>query len=261
MVGQCEIIKKINTLTLDTFPKTLMLAGGYGSGKHTIMRLIADKLQLTIINISDNLNIDTITEIYTDTEPHIYCIEGNLITEQEESVILKFLEEPPVNAYIIILCENKYSMLNTILNRCQIWELKAYSIDELKQLTTNEDLLNVVLTPGEIIDWESQPISEITNLCNLMIEKIPDSNFANVLTISNKLKFTKDSVGYDVRLVGRILSMCALNKIITTKEAKYYPIYDKINKFNNSYVGVCRDKKKLFEHLLTELKEEFFNEH
>ena len=46
--GQSKLLNIVNNFTLDTLPHTILLEGLKGSGKHSIVSYIADKLNLQI---------------------------------------------------------------------------------------------------------------------------------------------------------------------------------------------------------------------
>lgn len=66
IIGQEKICTKIDNLTLDQFPRSLMLVGAGGGGKHLICKYIAEKFSLTAVDITDTLNLETIEELYKD---------------------------------------------------------------------------------------------------------------------------------------------------------------------------------------------------
>ena len=64
IVGQEHIISLIDKSTVDTFPKSLILLGEYGSGKHTISDYISNRLNLTTPELAKkylDLKVDAIT--------------------------------------------------------------------------------------------------------------------------------------------------------------------------------------------------------
>lgn len=58
---------------------------------------------------------------------------GQNITHVAQNALLKVLEEPPANTIIILLVENKESILPTILSRCSLIELNADSKNQLTE--------------------------------------------------------------------------------------------------------------------------------
>ena len=57
IIGQDSLISKINNLTLDSFPRSIILVGEKGSGKHLICSYISQKFELDVIDISLSLDL------------------------------------------------------------------------------------------------------------------------------------------------------------------------------------------------------------
>ena len=199
MVGQEKLISNINSLTLDTFPHTLLLVGERGSGKHLIVDYIGNHFGFEVIDVTDDISLELIDTITLRIEPKIYLIDGTLLTEKKENVLLKFLEEPVKNSFIIILCEAPQQLLPTIINRCRRWDLAKYSKLDLSQfLDDPNDVKSAILlddvanTPGQIIEFQKQDLTNIIGLCNTIIDKIAGANCQNTLTITNKIAFNHE---------------------------------------------------------------------
>ena len=77
IIGQEIICNKIDKSTLDTFPRTLMLVGSKGAGKHLICSYIADKFNLMQLDITDEISLELIDEISQRVEPYLYLIRVN----------------------------------------------------------------------------------------------------------------------------------------------------------------------------------------
>ena len=75
IVNQDRILDYINSKSIDTLPKTILLEGKSGSGRHTIAKYIADKFNLIINDISECITLDTINEAYLKIEPYLYIID------------------------------------------------------------------------------------------------------------------------------------------------------------------------------------------
>ena len=72
MIGQEKLKKHIASLDMDTFPRSIILLGLRGSGKkHFINHFIQPKLNISIIDITQNISQETISEIYMKPEPSI----------------------------------------------------------------------------------------------------------------------------------------------------------------------------------------------
>ena len=254
--GQEKLCQKIDSLTMDTFPRTILLLGEYGSGKHTIVNYIANKFNLEIEDISDNLTLETIDNITQKVSPKIYVINSKKLTVKNENVILKFLEEPLKNAFIIVLCEHKSSIIPTVWNRCQIWELSTYDKDFLTAFTqdNNEYLLRIANTPGKVMEYQHYPLKEMFDLAYKIFNNIKNANFANVLTISRFIAFKNEKDKFDFNLFLDILLEACKEMYWNNKvTSDVYWLTSNLN--NNKYIFNI-DKKALFEHYLIELKQQ-----
>jgi DNA polymerase III delta prime subunit len=63
--------------------------------------------------------------------------EAQLLTPEAQNALLKVLEEPPANTFIILETETKEALLQTILSRCQIITLEE-DPKKLSENTINE---------------------------------------------------------------------------------------------------------------------------
>lgn len=256
--GQERICNKIDSLTMDTFPRTLLLLGEYGSGRHSIVKYIADRFKCEVEDISSKLTLEYIDTINQRVTPMIYVIDSKELTIKNENVILKFLEEPLKNAFIVVLSETKYNIIPTILNRCQVWELATYGQDFLKSFITDvtvdyDTLLKVANTPGKVIEYQTYPIKEMIELSHKIFSNIGRANFANVLTLSRFIAFKNEKDKFDFNLFLDVLllvskEMCDQNFKDCTQ------IYFLTNNLNNNKHIFNIDKKALFENYLIELK-------
>ena len=86
------------------------------------------------INQKNNKNfigIDEIRNIKSDIivkpvecKSKVYIIKNaHKMTEQAQNALLKTIEEPPVNVYFILLCDNSEKLLDTVRSRSQIVKL------------------------------------------------------------------------------------------------------------------------------------------
>ena len=72
MIGQINLINKLNKYSIDTFPRTTLLIGDKGSGKHLICDYISKNiLKLPLYELKD-LSNELITEINLSSNPYIY---------------------------------------------------------------------------------------------------------------------------------------------------------------------------------------------
>lgn len=245
---QDKIINYIDNCTLDTFPHTVLIQGDKGGGKHLICNYISKKFGYDLIDITDKLTLETITEIYLSNQINFYLIDSDNISIKEQNVILKFLEEPCINAFILII--NSYNqLLNTIKNRCFKLSLNRYTKEQLQTFinqSTNPLILQISTTPGQITEYINSDFDGMQEFANKIFEHIKTANISNCLTIPNKIFFSKEEPDkYDINLFCMILLY----------QSKFdYKVYNLTNQLvNNLYIPHV-NKKNLFEKYLVDLK-------
>ena len=256
IIGQEKLCSRIDDLTLDTFPRTLMLVGPEGSGKHLLVDYVSKKLNLQVIDITTSLNQDYIEELYNRVEPYIYLIKANELSVKEENTILKFIEEPLKNSYVILIAETDIGILPTILNRCQIWYLQNYSRETLKQFLTtdNEYILTIANTPGQVIDLCNTSFNDMLELAHKIVSKIEIASVANTLTLSNKIGFKKEANKFNVNLFVTVLTQTIVDCCKNTNDQRYVSAYMLTSELKKKLAVKNLDTKALFEKYLINLR-------
>ena len=256
IIGQEKICSRIDSLSLDSFPRTLMLVGPRGGGKHLITKYISDKFNLTMIDITTTLDQTSIEELYNRVEPYLYIIRANELSVKEENTILKFLEEPLKNSYIVLLAETDIGILPTILNRCQIWYLQNYTKEFLRTFLTTGDeyVLNVANTPGQVKELLETPFNDMLQLCDTIITKIHVASVANTLTLSNRMKFKNETSKYDLTIFINILLERLVEVCKNNADPKYTKAYMLTSELSKKIAIKNLDTKALFEKYLIQLR-------
>ena len=98
----------------------------------------------------------------------IYIInEAAKLNPASANSILKFLEEPEENIIAILITDNRYKVINTILSRCQIISFKnnTYEIDENEK---NEEYLEAI--NKFVLYYENNHIDTLLNIKNLWFD-------------------------------------------------------------------------------------------
>ena len=256
---QKKLYDRVDTQTLDTLPRTLLLLGEYGCGKRTLVKYICDKFTLHSEDISDKLTLEYIEEINQRVHPTLYTIDCSKLTVKNENVILKFLEEPLKNSFIILMAENRYSIIQTVLNRCQVWEFEGYPQEYLDSLiasygfTDKELIAEVANTPGKIEEYKTYPLVDMVALATKVFNSMQVANFANVLTIGRFIAFKNEKDKYDFNLFSSIL-LAVSKRLVVSGVSNSYGVYELTSKLNNDKYIFNVDKKSLFEKYLIELK-------
>lgn len=264
MIGQDILINRIENITIDTLPRSLILLGEVGSGRHTLFNLIKERLNLPAFDITKNISKDNIDEIYLKVEPILYLIDLDNISIREENMILKLVEEPLKNAYIIFIAKTKTTILPTILNRCQLWELEKYSEEQLRYFLTTvfdnyPDYFNIIdfcTTPGQLIQMQklNYNINDIINLCNKIIDYIGNARFSNTLTLTNKLSFDSEADKWDYDIFIKIFQYVIKERIKKEDNIKLFNVYKVINQLIRDSQISHINKKQLFENCLFTLR-------
>jgi DNA polymerase-3 subunit delta' len=189
----------------------------------------------------------------------MYIIDCSKLTVKNENVILKFLEEPLKNSFIILKAESRYSIIPTVLNRCQVWEFESYPQEYLDSLISTYGfgdkniVTEVANTPGKINEYKDHPISEMIALANKVFNSMPVANFANALTIGRFIAFKNEKDKYDFNLFLSILLVIS-KRLVMNGHPRGYEVYDLTRKLNNNKYLFSADKKSLFDNYIIELK-------
>ena len=266
MIGQAKLLQRLNRYTIDSLPRTLLFEGEKGCGKHLFANYISVKLTTPIIDMTNDINNEFIENTYTNVFTTIYLIDSSVITEKQQNTLLKFLEEPPMTARIILLTEDKNFLLPTIVNRCLCLKFDNYSTDELKIFAQStfghidenklQIMLNVARTPGKLISLNSSNLEDTFKLCDMIPDKINLASLPNTLSIANRLNYKDDYSKVDVDVFLKLLNNRILEKYKVNKQDKYIKMY---NIIQDSIVKLRKDlrlnKQDLIENLLCKLWE------
>ena len=256
VIGQEKICNLIQSATLDDFPRSLMLVGAKGGGKHLICKYIADKFGLITVDLTDQLDLETIEELYNRVEPYLYIIRVNEISVKEENTILKFLEEPLKNSFIVLIAETDMGILQTILNRCQIWHLQNYTREYLSTFISggSEYILEIANTPGQVIELSKTDFSSMIELADKIIDKISVASITNTLTLSNKVGFKNDPDKPDVKLFVDVLLSRFASRCKQYNDRRLVSGYHLTNTLQRNLQIKNLDYRALFENYLIELR-------
>lgn len=250
-----NLIHEIDSYTLSDLPHSILLSGDYGSGKHLLCKYIADKFNLEIRDITDSLTYETLEEINLSGRIYLCMIDLTNPTTKDMNTILKFVEEPQVNIYNVLLCKDG-NVIETVKNRCITFNIKKYTVDELKTFTDKNCDFEIFDTPGKVIDFNvNVDFDRVFKLADNIVMNIGRANYANILTIPKNIGFAKDDIDKcNIDIFMRILSKRFLRKYFNDKDLKYRDAYIVTNKYFNDISLPHVDKQRLFEKYLFELK-------
>lgn len=257
IIGQKLLLNKINSFDFTTFPHSSIILGEQGSGKHLMVNYIATKLGLDLIDITENITTDTLNEIYLSSIPSLYLIDSSLITEKEQNILLKIVEEPSPISFIIILSETKLRLLDTLINRCISFDMDLYSKEELSTFIKNEKdkslILKIFRTPGKIITANTAHLKEIYSLCNKIVTKINMASYSNTLTIIDRLNYKDEYDKYDYNIFIDLLVLALYDNYKKTKTETALNMYIETNYEIKKLQDRRINKKNFITCLLTKL--------
>ena len=261
MIGQIKIQEKLNTVTIDDFPKSLILQGESGCGKHLLCSLLEEKfVDYSFIYVKDKITYEFIEDVYLSLVPSFYIIDSNRLSDREQNILLKVFEEPPKNVWVIILTTTSAKIIPTILGRAVVWVFEPYTKDELRQFLgeNDESLLEFVTTPGQVLGLTNTDINEINKLCNLIIDKIGVASVSNTLSLSNRFKFNNSKKnnedGIEFSVFFKMLRASLVERIKADIHIQYVDMYQLTNEVLHSLSVPNVNDRMIFENYLLRLK-------
>lgn len=123
---------------------SILIEGPTGSGRKYLANYFAKLKHIDdMIVVSSNVAAirDTIDSGYDSNNPVVICIE-NLDSGviQSAYTMLKFLEEPRSNVYIIVTCVNRFYLPDTIASRCACVTCGHPTLSDLKLYQSNKQM-------------------------------------------------------------------------------------------------------------------------
>lgn len=230
MIGQEQLLNTIDMQIKEhKYPRFSILVGPSGGGKKLIAKHIAKELDAQIVNsegkVEDvrqiiklaNSTFITTVYVFTDVEK---------MSSNAENALLKFLEEPPNNAYVILTTQSEYSLLDTIRSRGVIYHLNPYTPEEIEDYlmwyiplpqTNIEEFIRLFTdlceTPGDVKLLASMNAEDFYNYVELVVDNIDSVIGANALKIGGKIALkSDDSDKYDLRMFFRAFIDICLKK-------------------------------------------------
>lgn len=153
VVGQSHITETLlKSVESNHLAQALLFCGPRGVGKTTCARILAhvinadeglneEELALNIFELdaASNNSVDDIRRLIDQVRfaPQtgkfkVYIIdEVHMLSQQAFNAFLKTLEEPPAHAIFILATTEKHKIIPTILSRCQIFDFKRITIDDI----------------------------------------------------------------------------------------------------------------------------------
>lgn len=257
MIGQEKILNKLKSYTINTLPKNLLLLGPYGSGKHTIVREVAKYYSVDVIELSAaNFDDEKLIEYQQDPLDKFYIIDLDTFLLPQQNKFLKFVEEPGLHVFIILLASSENSVLPTILNRSIKYRVEDYTSDQLKQIRNfkDEKIYQICKTPLQLIKANEAQIAQLVSMCNNIINNISKVDISQVLRISNNINYAEDYNKFDFDLFFSALQYTSYQNFIETKNLNSYKIYTFTARYLQKLLYKNISKESFLLGYLSELK-------
>ncbi len=156
VVGQAHITDTLeHAIEENQLAQALLFCGPRGVGKTTCARILARKINekdgstsedgfaynIFELDAASNNSVEDIRELTDQVrfapqvgKYKIYIIdEVHMLSSSAFNAFLKTLEEPPSHAIFILATTEKHKIIPTILSRCQIYDFKRITIEDIQQ--------------------------------------------------------------------------------------------------------------------------------
>lgn len=159
VVGQQHVTQTLhNAIKNNHLAQALLFTGPRGVGKTTCARILARMINLDSeagahgedqdfafnifeLDAASNNSVDDIRSLTEQVRfaPQagrykVYIIdEVHMLSQAAFNAFLKTLEEPPAHAIFILATTEKHKVIPTILSRCQIYDFKKISVENILQ--------------------------------------------------------------------------------------------------------------------------------
>jgi len=274
MIGQEKLIKQFDDMIENnTLPRFIAIFGKSGSGRKTLAKHIADKLNATLYKPQNNkVTVDYVREIieqaYKQTDTIVYLLpDVDYFNKSAANALLKITEEPPNNAYFILTCWNGRSIPKTIRSRCVEYRTAPYPVTTLIDfaksvgidIKTSNRIFEAYDTPGSILNYakgeaDYKALEEFTEK---VIDNIGTVSGANVFKIDERIAFKEDDEGFNLNAFWTVFGNVCMQKakdMRTSKRNMYFSYVRVTGGYREKLMINGLNKRSLFDLWLLEIR-------
>ncbi len=217
VIGQETITSTLeNAIKNNHLAQALLFTGPRGVGKTTCARILAKRInQESMPTISEdedfafnifeldaasNNSVDDIRNLTDQVRipPQIgkykvYIIdEVHMLSQSAFNAFLKTLEEPPAHAIFILATTEKHKIIPTILSRCQIFDFKRITVNDIKnylkkiakeqEIIADDDALHIIAQKADGALRDALSIYDrVVSFCGKELTRLAVAENLNVL--------------------------------------------------------------------------------
>ena len=249
---------------LTKLPHAWGIIGESGSGKHLLIERAAQKFFSTLpLEITDTLSDDFIDQIYAYPQKRLYILDIRKIPQKNQNIVLKLLEEPSDNTYVVVIANNIGSLLPAIKNRLIIYTIKPYLNNVLQDFADKKSIKidtvylgTLIRTPGDILKINSLNISlpTIEKLADKIVASMGKASFANMLNIPEKINFKDEYDKLDLTFFLRALYLSYVTSYLRDADSVKFKCINLIGRLQSNLIQDQRlDKQRAFTTLCIDI--------
>lgn len=257
MIGQTLFKSYLNSWELP--PHFIILYGESGSGRNSLIQLLKKKFKfnVTVCGYSAEEMRELTTFSRNLEKPNFFIIyEADRLSNTAKNILLKVVEEPPLNAYFIL--RTSVRVIETLKNRAFYYAMQPYSSEEInsyfERIGKDKKYSIYCKNIGQAKKFFESPYEDIMAYCDTIINEISLVSSGNVLNITNKLSLKEDDNKWDLNLFFNILEQKLLNKLTETNNTVYFKIIFFINRLRERLQITGVNKQYLVDNFLLNMK-------
>ena len=231
IIGQTKLVNKLLGYSFNSMPKTMLLIGESGAGKHFITKKFVEYLGVTLTEVTPQTTADQLVEYFQNPIQTVYTLNLSEIPEKQQHKYLKFIEEPSSNMRVILMAESEVGILPTILNRCVKFTFEDYTADQLKQLSwatqvDNPIIYDICKTPGQLLNLaQIDNLGALKDFCINILRMAPSCEYGPFMGFNCGINYKDNFKKFDPDIFLNLLIKTAYDLYIAEGQDTVFDIY------------------------------------